>query len=63
MVSPMTAVCSSSVVVCTNLPDDIFVYSGVFDVGWLDIARACMEAFDEKKVSESWPHSIGTYWG
>ncbi|KAH9027065.1 hypothetical protein EDB84DRAFT_317873 [Lactarius hengduanensis] len=37
-----------------ELPKDILVYSGVFNIGWSGVTRKHMESFDEKKkVGES----------
>ena len=47
----------------SNLPNNIFIYSAVFDVGQLDITHVHLEAFDKKKVSGIWLHVIGAYWG
>jgi hypothetical protein len=47
----------------SDLPNNIFIYSVVFDVGQLDITHAHLEAFDKKKVSVFWLHVISAYWG
>ena len=47
-----------------DLPQNILVYSGAFDVGLSDITRAHLETFDENTVrGGSWLHKIGAYWG
>jgi hypothetical protein len=45
----------------SELPNDILLHSGIFDVGHITLEY--MRAFDEKKVSRSWLHVIGAYWG
>lgn len=49
-----------------DLPENILVCSGAFDVGRSDITRAHLETFDESSTvvrGGSWLHKIGAYWG
>ncbi|KAH9026175.1 hypothetical protein EDB85DRAFT_1893491 [Lactarius pseudohatsudake] len=43
-----------------ELPKDILVYSGVFNIGWSGVTRKHMESFNEKRVRL---HAIGAYRG
>ncbi len=48
----------------SELPEDILVYSGVFDIGRSRVTRKQMEAYEEKrKVSGSQLPLIDSYWG
>jgi hypothetical protein len=42
-----------------GLPEEISIYSAVFNIGRLDISVAEIEEFD---VSGSWLHAIGAHW-